>query len=122
MPHPVAFGAEIPLVLRCHVQGHGDTLDDIEAVVGGAVEAVSSRSGNSTLWAHEEAKIIGLPVNPLGTYLLWLLNPAFRGHDFLAGTVLVTGGADADGHTLSVGPEALAALALLAERAEQRPA
>jgi hypothetical protein len=94
----------------------------LQAVVGGAVEAVASRSGNSTLWAHEEAKIIGLPVNPLGTYLLWLLNPAFRGHDFLAGTVLVTGGADADGHTLSVGPEALAALALLAERAEQRPA
>jgi len=96
----------------------------LQAVVGGPVEAVSSRSGQSTLWAHEEAKIITppLPANTLATHLWWLLNPSFRGHDFLAGTVLVTGGADSEGRTLSVGPEALAALALIADRAERRPA
>ena len=96
----------------------------LQAVVGGAVEAVSSRSGKTTLWANEDAKILNppLPANPVGTYLLWLLNPAFRGHDFLSGTVLVTGGADAEGNTLSIGAEALAALSLLVDRAEQRPA
>ena len=96
----------------------------LQAVVGGTVEAVSSRSGKTTLWSNEEAKILNppLPANPVGTYLLWLLNPAFRGHDFLSGTVLVTGGADAEGRTLSIGAEALAALSLLIDRTEQRPA
>ncbi len=92
----------------------------LQAVVGGVVEAVSSRSGQTTLWAHEEAKIIGLPENPIGTCLLWLLNPAFRGRDYLSGTVLITGGADAEGRTKSVGAEALGALALLASRGGRR--
>ncbi|MDQ1250778.1 MAG: hypothetical protein QG597_5158 [Actinomycetota bacterium] len=94
----------------------------LQAVVGGVIEAVSSRSGQTTLWAHEEAKIIGLPANPVGTLAWWLLNPAARGRDYLSGTVLITGGADAEGRTLSIGAEGLAAVALIANRAQQRSA
>lgn len=94
----------------------------LQGVVGGVVEAVSSRSGQTTLWAHEEAKIIGLPANPIGTLAWWLLNPAVRGRDYLSGTVLITGGADAQGRTLSIGAEGLAAVALIANRAQQRSA
>lgn len=93
----------------------------LQAAVGGPVEAVSSRSGESTLWAHEEAKIIGLPANLAATKLLWLLNPAFRGRDFLSGPVVITGGADSQGRTLSIGAEAVAALAIITEPTD-RPA
>lgn len=94
----------------------------LQGVVGGLIEAVGSRSGQTTLWAHEEAKIIGLPANPLATAAWWLLNPAARGYDYLSGTVLITGGADADGETLSIGPEGLATVAFIARRAPQSAA
>lgn len=69
----------------------------LQAVVGGIVEAVSSRSGKTTCGPTRKPRSSTppLPANPVGTYLLWLLNPAFRGHDFLSGTVVVTSGADA---------------------------
>lgn len=82
----------------------------IQAVVGGTIAAVTSDSGDTTFWIHDEGKIIGLEPNVLATKILWELNPAFNGRDYLAGPVLITGGADDEGDTLGIGIEGLAAV------------
>lgn len=85
-------------------------LHALQSSVGGHVEAVRSATGETTLWINEDGKVHGLPENRLGTWLMWHLNPATRGHDFLVGPVVITGGPDPDGKTCGVGPEAFAAL------------
>lgn len=89
-------------------------LDDgykaIQAVVGGTFDAITSESGNTTFWIHDEGKIIGMEPNVLATKILWDLEPAFNGRDYLAGTVLITGGADDEGDTLGIGIEGLSAV------------
>jgi hypothetical protein len=84
----------------------------LQAAVGGNFDLVTSSTGETSFWLHDEGKLIGLPVNATATRLLWKLNPAFDGLDVLVGTVVVTGGADDEGETLGVGDEALAALGL----------
>lgn len=70
--------------------------------VGGWIEAVTSSDGQVTLWVNEEGKLEGLPVNELATELWYLLSPEFAGHDVLCGPVVVTGGCDDRGDTLSI--------------------
>lgn len=82
----------------------------IQSVVGGYFEAVTSSTGETTFWVNEEGKLIGLPMNPAATVLLWELDPSFAGQDFLMGTVLITGGVDDEGETLGVGAEGVAAV------------
>ena len=82
----------------------------IQAVVGGTFDAITSDSGNTTFWIHDEGKLIGLEPNVIATKILWELNPAFYGRDYLAGTVLITGGADDEGETLGVSVEGLTAV------------
>jgi hypothetical protein len=70
--------------------------------VGGWIEAVSSDDGEVTLWINEEGKLLGLPVNELGTTLWHIISPRMAGVDVLCGPVVVSGGTDPEGDTLSV--------------------
>lgn len=70
--------------------------------VGGYIEAVTSDDGKVTLWINEEGKLINLPVNELGTMLWHLVSPQMNGVDVLCGAVVVTGGVDSEGETMSI--------------------
>ena len=87
----------------------------LQDAVGGWIEATYSKSGDTTLWINEEGKPNGLLVNLVATALWWNLNPVFRGQDVLVGPVVVTGGVDEEGYTLSVGFEAKGALSCVLE-------
>lgn len=76
--------------------------EPLQQRVGGWIEAVSSEANDVTLWVNEEGKLRGLPVNELATELWHLLSPGMRGFDVLCGTVVVSGGADANGDTMSI--------------------
>lgn len=94
-------------------------LHALQAAVGGHVEAVSSATGDTTLWINEDGKNQSMPPNRAGTWLWWHLNPNARGHDVLCGPVVITGGPDRDGKTRDVGVEALAALQELRRLADK---
>ena len=85
---------------------HFDSYKDVVRVVGGNFDVVASSSGETSLWFNDEGKINGMKPNFAATKILWSLNPAFDGRDYLAGPVLITGGADLNGNTLGVGHEA----------------
>lgn len=78
-----------------------DGLKTLQDAVGGWIEAVEADS-QTTLWINEEGKLEGLPINKRATLLWWTLMPAARGYDVLVGDVVVTGGTDSHGNTLSV--------------------
>ena len=75
---------------------------DLQQRVGGWIEAVSSDDDQVTLWINEEGKIMGLPINPLGTGLWHTVSPRMSGVDVLCGPVVVSGGTDPEGETLSI--------------------
>jgi len=85
---------------------HIDDYRDIQRMVGGTFDVVASASGETSFWVNDEGKLNGMTPNFTATKILWALNPAFDGRDYLAGPVLITGGADEEGETLSVGREA----------------
>ena len=87
----------------------------LQDAVGGWIEATYSSSGDTTLWINEEGKLNGMPVNWVATALWWNLNKIFDRHDVLVGPVVVTGGVDEEGYTLSVGFEARGALSCVLE-------
>lgn len=72
-----------------------------EAIGGGWLEAVYPTDA-VTLWCDEEGKLKSLPPNPTATWLWWFLQPEARGRDVLHGTVVVTGGIDGEGSSMSV--------------------
>lgn len=86
------------------------TFKDIQAAVGGHFDLVTSSTGETSFWLHDEGKIIGLEANLYATSLLWRLNPAFQGADILCGPVLIGGGCDDEGNTLSINSESLSVL------------
>lgn len=83
-------------------------LPTLQATVGGYIEAVHGWTvpgygmPDVTFFLNDEGKILNQPVNTQATALWWVLDPAARGHDHLCGVVVVTGGADGNGDTLSV--------------------
>lgn len=85
--------------------------EPLQQRVGGWIEAVAvaGNPADVTLWVNEEGKLIGLPVNELGTQLWYLLSPQMDGLDVLCGPVVVTGGCDSEGNTLSI-PDGLKAV------------
>jgi hypothetical protein len=93
---------------------HVDGYKDIQTVVGGTFDVIVSESGETSLWFNDEGKLNGMDPNYAATKILWKLNPAFDGQDYLAGPVLITGGADMNGNTLGVGPEAEAVVRSMA--------
>jgi hypothetical protein len=77
--------------------------EPLQKLVGGWIEAVYSIDQELTFWINEEGKLIGLVPNPFGTAVWHGTNPnAERVNDFLCGTVVVTGGVDDLGETLSI--------------------
>lgn len=83
------------------------SLETLQKSVGGWVQAIESNSGDITFWCNEEGKLEQLPVNTTATLMLYDKNPAFKGHDFLVGPVVITGGVDEDGNTLPISDEGL---------------
>jgi hypothetical protein len=91
-----------------HVSEHDGTptLDDLTRVVQGDVETRYLRlSGRpvATVWCDEDGKSKRLPVNRRLTRIAHDSN-AIRPHDYICGTVVVTGGADDDGEVLGLDP------------------
>jgi hypothetical protein len=75
------------------------SLKTLQAKVGGWVQAIDLDK-DVTLWANEEGKLEGLPVNPFAT-ALWEL--AFGvGTDIIVGDIVLTGGTDEEGETLGL--------------------
>ena len=59
--------------------------------VGGYIEHLSTPGGKVDFWMNENGKLDRMPVNALATDVLYMLHPAFRGHDILVGPVVLTG-------------------------------
>ncbi|QXO14365.1 hypothetical protein SEA_CHASER_138 [Mycobacterium phage Chaser] len=76
---------------------------DIEAVYGWTPAAVAGDGAfDVTFYGNDMSRILNQPENVQATALWWSLNPHARGVDHLRGVVVVTGGANQDGDTLSV--------------------
>lgn len=77
-------------------------LASFQAAVGGYVEPVPVEQPRMTIFANEEGKVRGLPINRRATCLWWLLSPGLRGHDILVGDVALVGAPNGAGETTSV--------------------
>lgn len=84
--------------------------EPLQQRVGGWIEAVSSADGEVTLWCNEEGALNGMPMNGFATQLWYMLNPVMAGHGVLHGPVVVSGGTDPEGETLSIPPRLASAL------------
>lgn len=73
------------------VKVDGDSARWLNQQVGGYFEHLYSEDRKTDFWMNEEGKMIGLPVNVVGTEVLYDLHPAFRGQDILSGVVVLTG-------------------------------
>ena len=86
-------------------------LRDYQTAVDGLIEAIDLDHPPMSLFANEEAKLIGLPINKRATALWWLHVPIVYGLDIIAGDVVVVGRPDRHGDTQSA-PDAFAQLLL----------
>jgi hypothetical protein len=86
------------------------SLKTLQAKVGGWVQAVDLTE-TLTLWANEEGKLVGLPVNGFATEL-WESRFG-AGTDIIVGDIVLTGGTDDEGETLSLTDNQVEALVAL---------
>lgn len=86
------------------VEFDNNEVTPMQDAVGGNLQAltVGTPQGDVTFWANEEGKLLRLPINGAATNMWWILAPEFAQRDFLVGDVIITGGADRNGDTLSV--------------------
>ena len=82
-----------------------ENLRDLQQAVGGFIEAVAVGQPAMTLFANEDGKVMGLPVNRRATLLWWLLVPQSRHRDVLCGSVVLVGPADKDGRSTDIPEE-----------------
>ena len=80
-------------------------LTDYQRVVGGYIEAIDLAHPPMSLFANDEAKLIGLPINRRATALWWLHEPAAYGLDVVSGDVVLVGQPDRHGDTQSAPPK-----------------
>ncbi len=73
--------------------------DFLSGSVGGYIEQVSF-TDELTMWVNEEVKLNGLPVNYLATKL-WEFY--YGPSDVMVGDVVLTGGIDEEGYSISLG-------------------
>jgi Domain of unknown function (DUF3846) len=67
--------------------GPAFTLPELQAIVGGYIEAVRVPGGGARLmFVNEEGKREGLPLNPIATRLVW---PSLQFDDYIVGDVIV---------------------------------
>ena len=94
-------GVGVAAVLEHGVVEFEGGLDELQRAVGGNVEVIPSHH-SVTFWVNEDGKFTGLPINRLAmdAWLRWdeygcmLFN-----RDWIAGSVVVTGGVGRDGET-----------------------
>lgn len=77
-----------------------ETLEDIQRIVGGYVEALSL-ADDLTGWINDDGKAMGLPRNARATGFYEALGVGVPG-DFIAGPMLLTGPANAEGDETDV--------------------
>ena len=84
-----------------------DDLADYQQAVGGYIEAVDIKVAGheATIYLNEEGKMFDLPLNRSVTRLA--TGRIFEG-DYIAGDVVIVGGVDSEGDTLSLHPDAQA--------------
>lgn len=96
-------------VARVSIEG----LSDMQRCVGGYIEVlnVTIAGHPCSIFLNEEGKLIDLPINSLMMQLIIDSDKLslFPG-DYLAGDILVLGGVDGGGNTLSLDPEAMEVL------------
>lgn len=68
-----------------------DGLADYQKAVGGYIELVHIEAPKLTIYANEEGKVHGLPINRRATCMWWLLSPEMRGRDVLVGDIVLIG-------------------------------
>lgn len=79
-----------------------DQLRILQTAVGGYVQAIDL-DDDTTLWVHEEGKMIGLEHNP-AAQILW--DRAFgEGTDHIVGNAVITGTPDSNGNTRGLSKE-----------------
>lgn len=86
-----------------------DNLRYLQDAVGGYIQGVYGWTGDPettdfdvTFFVNEEGKLQSLEPNAKATALWWTLDERMVNEDYLCGVVVVTGGADRNGDTLSV--------------------
>ncbi len=90
-----------------------DGLDEMQAVVGGYVEAINF--ADSTMWCNEEGSDLELPVNPLASRfakkrLAEVGRILLTQDGWIAGTVFLTGLVDDEGDETDVPQSVIAEL------------
>lgn len=79
----------------------------MQGFVGGLFEAIDFEEPRDTIWCHEEALLVGAPVNRRASLLLWVHSYSHRGATRVRGDVLITGQPDAAGDTTDISQELL---------------
>lgn len=74
----------------------------LQELVGGLIECPPCDDSRLSIFINEEGKLIGLEPNFYGTAVWYAATPVMRGQDMLCGTVVVTGGVDDNGDTMSI--------------------
>jgi len=93
-------GIVIPHETRLEIFTHEfSNLASYQAAVGGYIEPVTIERPRITIFANEEGKVHGLPINRRATCLWWLLSPSIRGHDILVGNIALVGSRGGPGST-----------------------
>ena len=82
-----------------------NNLESMQSAVGGLIEFMDIDRPEASLICNEEGKLLGLPMNRRATLLLWVHLTRWRGHDALAGDVLIVGRPNDKGDTQNVPQE-----------------
>jgi hypothetical protein len=77
------------------------SLQTLQTAVDGLIEAVDINK-NLTLWLNEEGKLLGLPMNSVGTAMY---RRATEITDTIVGNIVLTGGVDDEGDTIGLTEE-----------------
>lgn len=85
-----------------HMEFYAGDLSAMHGLVGGLVEAIDLNEYRATMWANEESKNLGLPINARASMFLWLSDPRWRFRDHIRGDVFITGLPDEEGDTQSM--------------------
>ena len=81
-----------------------DSLLKLQRSVGGWVQAIDL-SETMSLWCNEEGKMLQLSHNPFGQ-ALW--EKSYGRTDYIVGDIVITGGVDDEGDTISLTDEQIA--------------
>ncbi len=87
-----------------------NTYEEMVAVVGGPIQALSLRLLNQFAYVNEDGKGLELPLNQKATGLCKSLNVGLAHDDYIVGNFIVVGPPDEDGNETDVHPNFARAL------------